>query len=128
MAPQSLSCSEFFTRFRPLVLENQHALVGVVPDTGNRVSLRLSSGVLVGVQCDGREPLDALRAIGRSERLKMACTEVAPSNAPPLMSDVSWCAWLVTQGLLLPRALPEPPDPPEYELRSYSTKGASAGR
>ena len=123
---RSSSHSEFFAAFRPLVISRVSALVRVVPDAGGYpVLLRLSSGALVEIRCERRAPRDALRDISCSGHLEMEYTEVEPSDALPLMCDVSWCAWLLTEGHIIPPVLPEPNDAPYLAFPPLPAKAAA---
>ena len=112
MADEELPRSALFVRVRAIVREHRAAYVRVVcdPPDDSVVGFDFVLGRLVGAQCEGLGPVDALEVLARSGFVRFACSASEVSERDPLILDDSLHAWLATQGATVPGVIPEPPE------------------
>ena len=98
--------SELFDWLRESVRRRENVVLKIVTDPQrDTITLRLSDGRLVYVNCENHGPLDALVLLVECERVRFSYASIKPSERRELMSPPAFLAWLDTAGATFPDAL-----------------------
>ena len=91
--------SELLAWLRGSVRRRESVVLKVVADAHKEViTLRLSEGKLIYVDCEGRTPLEALLLLSECERVKFGYASVRMSERRELMSAEGFLKWLDSAG------------------------------
>lgn len=91
--------SEFLDWLRGSVRRGESVVLKVIADPHKEViTLRLSEGKLIYVDCEGRTPLEALLLLSECERVKFGYSSVRTSERRELMSAEGFLKWLDSAG------------------------------
>lgn len=112
MGDEGLPRNGLFTLVRTLVRARRAAHVRVVcdPPDGPAVGLDFLSGCLVGVQCEGLGPVDALEVLASARAVRYTCAPSQPLQRHSLLLEDSFHAWMATRGAFVPSVIPERPE------------------
>ena len=95
--PTFVPKSELFDWLRGSVRRRENVALKIVTDPRrDTITLRLSDGRLVYVNCEDHGPLDALVLLVECDQVRFSYTSVKPSERRELMSSPAFLAWLDT--------------------------------
>ena len=98
--------SELLDWLRGSVKRRESVVLKVIADAHKEViTLRLSEGKLIYVDCEGRTPLEALLLLSECERVRFGYSSVRVSERRELMSAEGFLKWLDSAGENLEGAL-----------------------
>ena len=87
--------SELFDWLRSSVRRRENVALKIVTDPQrDTITLRLSDGRLVYVNCEDHSPLDALVLLAECEQVRFTFTSAPPSERRELMSSDAFLRWL----------------------------------
>ena len=91
--------SELLDWLRASVMRRESVVLKVIADPHKEViTLRLSEGKLIYVDCEGRTPLEALLLLSECERVRFGYSSVRMSERRELMSADGFLKWLDSAG------------------------------
>ena len=95
--------SELFDWLRGAVRRRENVALKVVTSPQrDTITIRLSDGRLVYVNCEDHSPLDALVLLAESEQVRFSYSSAAPSQRRELMSPAAFLKWLDSASRTLP--------------------------